>query len=79
MKNVRSGVGYADSSDSVEAGRRAAEKAMANASTDRSDFTLAFCGGTHDPFAYLKTVQDVVGETTLIGGTSIGVITGGCD
>lgn len=75
MKNVRSGVGYADSSDSAEAGRRAAEKAMANASADRSDFTLAFCGGNHDPIAYLKAVQDVIGDTTLVGGTSIGVIT----
>lgn len=75
MTNVRSGVGYADSSDSKEAGRRAAEKAMANASVDRSDFTLAFCGGNHDPFAYLNSVQEVVGESTLIGGTAVGVIT----
>ena len=75
MMDVRSGVGYADASDSREAGQRAAEKAMANASANKSDFTLAFCGGNHDPFAYLKAVQDVVGETTLIGGTSIGVIT----
>jgi len=75
MKNVKSGVGYADTTDSREAGRRAAEKAMANGSLSRSDFTLAFCGGNHDPIGFLDAVREVVGESTLIGGTSVGVIT----
>ena len=75
MKSVKSGVGFIDTTDSVEAGRLAAEKAMGNASADRSDLTIAFCGGNHDPIAFLDSVRDVVGESTLIGGTAVGVIT----
>ncbi len=75
MKSVRSGVGYSDTTDSAAAGRQAAEKAMMYASTDKSDFTMAFCGGNHDPFAFLKAVGEIVGETTLIGGMTVGVIT----
>jgi hypothetical protein len=75
MKTVRSGVGFSDATDSLDAGRRAAEKAMGNASAERSDFTVAFCGGNHDPINFLKAVREVTGEGTLIGGTSVGVIT----
>lgn len=75
MKNVRSGVGYSDTTDSLEAGRTCAEKAMSNGSLDRSDFTVAFCGGNHDPINFLKAVREVVGDGTLIGGTAVGVIT----
>jgi hypothetical protein len=75
MKTVKSGVGYVDVTDSIEAGRVCAEKAMGNGSLTRSDFTVAFCGGNHDPINVLKAVHEVVGETTLIGGTAVGVIT----
>jgi hypothetical protein len=75
MKTVKSGVGFSDVTNSLEAGRRAAEKAMGNACSDRSDFTVAFCGGNHDPINFLKGVREVTGESTLIGGTSVGVIT----
>ena len=75
MGTTRSGVGFADTTDSREAGRRAAEKALANASVGQSDFTIAFCGGNHDPMAFLKAVRSVVGEKTLVGGTAVGVIT----
>ncbi len=75
MKTAKSGVGYVDVTDSLEAGRRSAEKAMSNGSLQRSDFTMAFCGGNHDPINFLKSVREVVGESTLIGGTAVGVIT----
>jgi len=75
MRTTRSGVGFADTTDSREAGRRAAEKAMANASVEQSDFTVAFCGGNHDPMGFLKAVRAVVGDKTLVGGTAVGVIT----
>ena len=75
MRSVRSGVGFTDTTDSREAGRRAAEKAMSYASADRSDITVAFCGGNHDPIAFLDAVREVVGDTTLVGGTAVGVIT----
>jgi len=75
MGTTRSGVGFADTTDSREAGRKAAEKALANASVGQSDFTIAFCGGNHDPMAFLKAVRSVVGEKTLVGGTAVGVIT----
>jgi len=74
MKNVRSGVGQVDTTDSKMAGRGAAERALANASADRCDLALAFCGGNHDPIAFLDSVQEVVGNATLIGGTAVGVI-----
>lgn len=77
MSKVRSGVGYVDTTNSLEAGRSAAENAMTNACADRCDFAVAFCGGNHDPISFLSAVRDVVGETTLIGGTTVGVITNG--
>jgi len=75
MSSVKSGVGYVDITDSLEAGRQCAEKAMSNGSLSQSDFTVAFCGGNHDPINFLKAVREVVGESTLIGGTAVGVIT----
>jgi len=75
MRTVKSGVGYSDTTDSVAAGRQAAEKAMTYASAASSDFTMAFCGGNHDPFAFLRSVREVVGDGTLIGGMTVGVIT----
>ncbi len=75
MRTVKSGVGYSDTTDSVKSGRGAAEKAMANGSVSKSDFTVAFCGGNHDPIAFLNAVREVVGESALIGGTAVGVIT----
>ena len=75
MGTVKSGVGYWNSTDSCEAGRRAAEKAMSDASAERSDFTVAFCGGKHDPIDFLKSVREVAGDRVLIGGTAVGVIT----
>lgn len=75
MSSVRSGVGYADTTDSLQAGRLAAEAAMVQAGADRSDFTMAFCGGNHDPLRFLHGVREVVGEGTLTGGTAVGVIT----
>ncbi|MCD4690934.1 FIST C-terminal domain-containing protein [bacterium] len=75
MRTVKSGVGYSDSTDSAAAGRKAAEKAMTYASAASSDFTMAFCGGNHDPFAFLRSVREVVGDGTLIGGMTVGVIT----
>ncbi len=75
MKTVKSGVGYSDTTDSLQAGRIAAEKAMADGSVTESDFTVAFCGGNHDPINFLKSVREVVGDRVLIGGTAVGVIT----
>ena len=66
MRKVKSGVGYVDITDSLEAGRKCAEKAMGNGSMDRSDFTVAFCGGNHDPINFLKAVRDVVGDLVLV-------------
>lgn len=74
MRNVKSGVGHVDTADSKAAGRGAAEKALANASANSCDLALAFCGGNHDPIAFLDSVQEVVGDATLIGGTAVGVI-----
>ena len=64
MKTAKSGVGYADITDSLQAGRQCAEKAMSNGSLQRSDFTVAFCGGNHDPINFLKAVREVVGDVT---------------
>lgn len=75
MRTVSSGVGYSDNTDSTQAGRHAAERAMSNASAATSDFTLAFCGGNHDPISFLNSVRSVVGDGTLIGGMTVGVIT----
>jgi hypothetical protein len=75
MRTVKSGVGYSDTTDSIKSGRDATEKAMANGSVTKSDFTVAFCGGNHDPIAFLKAVREVAGDGALIGGTAVGVIT----
>lgn len=74
MRNVKSGVGHVDMADSKAAGLKAAERALANACSNECDLALAFCGGNHDPIAFLNSVEEVVGDATLIGGTAVGVI-----
>lgn len=69
-------MGYANSADAREAGRRAAAEAVRSAGVAAPDLVLAFCAGAHDATAFLAGVRAEVGPAApVLGGSAIGVVT----
>jgi hypothetical protein len=72
------GVGYADTEDSVAAGREAASAALAHASLKSGEpqIALIFTTSKHDPKKIREGVRSAIGSNAkLIGGYGVGVIT----
>ncbi|HSK39119.1 MAG TPA: FIST N-terminal domain-containing protein, partial [Arenibaculum sp.] len=59
--------------DSREAGRLLAARLRPGLSD--AAWILAFCGGKHDPSAFLRGLRDGVGSIPVVGGSAPGVIT----
>jgi hypothetical protein len=71
------GVGYSENSKSREAGMEAARAALDGAGSGRCDLVLMYSTEKHDPVQLRAGVRSVVGsDPRLIGGYSIGIITG---
>lgn len=71
----RAGVGFSEISSSSEAGREAAQAALAQAGLERCDLALVFGTSKHDPAALRDGVRAAIGdEPTLFGGSAAGVI-----
>ena len=75
MSKVKAGVGFDDNQNSFEAGNRAAAKALKNIGQQGGSLVLAFCTGKHDYEACFEGIRSEVGDTPIIGGPAIGVIT----
>jgi hypothetical protein len=69
------GVAHSNQTNSKAAAIEASKNALANAGIDKADFALVFCSGKHKPYDFLKGVNAVLGDTPLIGGSTIGIIT----
>jgi hypothetical protein len=69
------GVAHSKQTNSKAAAIEASQNALANAGIDKADFALVFCSGKHNPYDFLKGVSAVLGDTPLIGGSTIGIIT----
>ena len=69
------GVAYSNKTNSLIAGNEAATNALINAGITRAEFALIFCSGKHNPHEFLRSVQSVLGNIALVGGSSIGIMT----
>jgi hypothetical protein len=69
------GIGYDNSSVAFVAGQKAATKAVQNGGINKYDLALAFCSGDLNHSEYLNGVKDVIGDTPVIGGSTMGIIT----
>lgn len=71
------GVGFSEITDSLLAGKRAAEDALHLNALDLSKIRLCFlfCTSRHDPYAFMEGVRSVVKDCLLFGGYANGTIT----
>jgi hypothetical protein len=69
-------VGVSNSSNSFEAGQQAAQMALDQLrSSETVAWTLAFCGGRHDPTLFIQGLRAQLGQVKIVGGAAIGTIT----
>jgi len=72
---MKIGVGYCNNRDAFYSGKSAASDATRNGDIHRHNFTIAFCVGQLDHEAFLQGMKEIIGDTPVIGGSSIGIIT----
>ena len=75
MSMDKAGIGFCDKKDSFEAGKRAASDALKAMGSEGGSLSLAFCTGKHNYQACFQGIKSVVGDTPVIGGAAIGIIT----
>ena len=72
---MKVGVGYCNNQDAYYSGRSVAGDATRNGDLQRKDFAIAFCAGQLDHEEFLRGMKEIIGDTPIIGGSSIGIIT----
>ncbi len=72
---MKIGIAHSNQTHSKSAGIECAANALAKAGIEKANFALVFCSGKHDPHKFLEGITSVLGNTPLIGGSSIGIIT----
>ncbi|MCE5272697.1 FIST C-terminal domain-containing protein [bacterium] len=77
MRGDKAGIGYSELKDSLAAGQEAARGALADRDGQPGSLALAFCTGRHDPQACLEGIRSELGDTPVLGGAAIGIITAG--
>jgi hypothetical protein len=65
--------GSSDHTDSATAGAQCGARALAQ-SEQPAALALAFCGGRHQPEAFLAGLRNVVGDVPVIGGAGVGAM-----
>jgi len=75
MARTTAGVGFADDPNSFEAGKQAARRAVESSRATTWSLALGFCTGRHDHQACFEGIRSAVGQTPIVGGSSIGIIT----
>ena len=69
-------LGASRNTDSFLAGQRAARRITEKMGTkDSAGWIMAFCGGRHDPEAFLEGVHAFLGPVPVLGGAAVGTIT----
>lgn len=69
------GAAHSTQINSKSAAIEASTNALAKAGITKADFALIFCSGNHNPHDFLAGVQSVLGDTPVLGGSSLGIIT----
>jgi hypothetical protein len=72
---MKIGIAHSNQTNSKAAGIEAATIALEKAGIKKADFALVFCSGKHNPYKFLEGIAYVLGNTPVIGGSSIGIIT----
>jgi len=72
---MKTGIGYYNSRDAFNSGRTAATKAMHSGNINKPGLVIAFCSGRLDHYEFLKGIRKITGDTPVIGGSTIGIIT----
>ncbi|MES2767099.1 MAG: FIST N-terminal domain-containing protein [Bacteroidota bacterium] len=73
---MKVGVGFSERSDSFQAGKEAAENALKELSTGKSDLIMLFATSKHNSELLLNGVRVTAGEDAkLMGGSTVGIIT----
>lgn len=72
---MKVGIGYCNKRDAFDSGKTAANIAARDKLTDKPDFTLAFCSGRLDHKEFLRGIKETLGDTPVIGGSTVGIIT----
>lgn len=72
---MKAGVGYSNKRDAFDSGRTAAGAAVSNGNINKSDLAIAFCSGQLDHKEFLRGIKNTIGDTPVIGGSAIGIIT----
>jgi hypothetical protein len=72
---MKVGIGYCNKQDAFDSGKTAARAAIRGGSISGPDLAVAFCAGCLDHENFFHGVKDIVGNTPVIGGSSIGIIT----
>lgn len=71
----QAGAGFSETPDSSDAGREAAQAAIAQMGSERCDLALVFATTKHDPSRLREGVRTVLGpEVPLFGGSAAGAI-----
>ena len=73
--STKIGVAHSNRTNSKAAAVEASTTALTKAGITKADFALVFCSGKHNPHEFLESVQSVLGNIPLIGGSSMGIIT----
>lgn len=72
---MKVGIGYCNKRDAFDSGRTVASDAARGGNINKPDLTLAFCSGQLDHEEFLRGIKETVGDTPVIGGSTIGIIT----
>lgn len=72
---MKIGIGYCNKPNAFDAGKTAASDAVHGANINQADLSIAFCSGQLDHEEFFRGVKEGVGDSPIIGGSAIGIIT----
>ncbi|MCF8070699.1 MAG: FIST C-terminal domain-containing protein [Desulfobacterales bacterium] len=72
---MKVGIGYCNKRDAFDSGSTAANYAVRDGNINKADLAIAFCSGKLVHEEFLQGIKEVVGDTPVIGGSTIGIIT----
>ena len=73
---MKVGIGYCNKRDAFDSGRTAVSDAARGGNiNNKPDLSIAFCSGQLDHEEFLRGIKETIGDTPVIGGSTIGIIT----
>ena len=72
---MKVGIGYSNNRNAFDSGRSAARDAVRAGNMTKADLAMAFCSGQLDHEEFFRGIKETLGDTPVIGGSTIGVIT----